>query len=249
MIHNLNSILYNFTPILVNPRFPENIGAVARICANMGLGPIRLVNPERLWSEPMQRMATHAGLPWLENMTTYSSLSFALANCTIAAGTSARIGKERGFLISPRQAAPQLLEFARQGTVGLVFGPEDRGLNTQDLDLCSITINIPTANANSLNLAHAVMVLAYELRVHVADKLALVNYSKIEPAPLKEQLDLREHLQKAFAAIKVINPENPEHFMRPYKASLERAQLTSREVRAWRGLARKILWMKSQLDK
>ena len=239
----------NVVPILVTPRFPENIGAVARVCANMGLGSMRLVAPERLWEEPMQRLATHAGLPWLQSMTTYDTLADALHDCFLAAGTSARIGKERGHLISPRHAMPQIMQSAAQGLVALVFGPEDRGLNTSDLDLCALTINIPTASDSSLNLAQAVMVLAYELRMQLAEITGTYNKRVLKPATLQEQLSLRQHLQQAFAAIKVINPENPEHFMRPYKLSLERAKLTSREVRAWRGLARKILWLKKQLDK
>ncbi len=248
-INKINEDLRNIIPVLVSPRFPENIGATARVCANMGLGPMRLVAPERLWPEPMQRLATHAGQPWLESMTVYPNLAQALTGCLLAAGTSARVGKERGWPISPRQAAEQILPLARQGLVALVFGPEDKGLNTHDLDMCALTINIPTAESSSLNLAQAVMVLAYELRLHLLESHAPKAVSKINPAPLQEQLDLRHHLQTAFAAIKVINPENPEHFMRPYKASLERAKLSSREVRAWRGLARKILWLKKRLDK
>lgn len=245
-LSNSTAVLSNILPILVTPRFPENIGAVARVCANMGLGPMRLVAPERLWDVPMQRLATPAGLPWLQNMTIYPDLKQALNNCLLAVGTSARVGKERGRLLNPRQAALPILQAAGRGLVALVFGPEDKGLNTRDLDLCSLTINIPTTESSSLNLAQAVMVLAYELRLQLSESQAIPP--AIKSAPLQEQLDLREHLEQAFAAIKVINPENSKHFMRPYKASLEKARLTSREVRAWRGLARKILWLKHKLD-
>ena len=245
---NNDTLLQKIIPILVAPRFPENIGSVARVCANMGLGSMRLVAPQRLWPDPMQRLATHAGMPWLESLTTYDTLGEALHGCLLAAGTSARVGKERGFLANPRQAAPHILGAAQQGMAAIVFGPEDTGLTTQDLDLCSLTITIPTSNASSLNLSQAVMVLAYELRLQALEKQDPAPL-KVTPAPLEEQLALREHLQEAFAAIKVINRENPEHFMRPYKLSLERATLTSREVRAWRGLARKILWLNRQLKR
>jgi tRNA/rRNA methyltransferase len=239
---NNDSLMRNLLPVLVTPRFPENIGAVARICANMGLGSLRLVAPERLWAEPMERLATSAGRPWLERLSVYPDLTSALSGCLLAAGTSARVGKDRGFLTNPRQAAPHILVGAAQGPVALVFGPEDRGLSTSDLDLCSLTITIPTAHCASLNLSHAVMVLAYELRLQAMEAPHPSPLPPI-PAPLDEQLRLRQHLQQAFAAIKVINPQNPEHFMRPYKLSLERARLSQREVRAWRGLARKILWL------
>jgi tRNA/rRNA methyltransferase len=239
-------LMQNMLPVLVAPRFPENIGAVARVCANMGLGPMRLVAPERLWAAPMERLATHAGRPWLDSLSVYPDLTAALADCLLAAGASARAGKDRGFLTTPRQAAPHILTRAAQGRVALVFGPEDSGLTTSDLDLCSLTITIPTAGHASLNLGQAVMVLAYELRLQAAAQPAPAP-ARVIPAPLGEQLSLRRHLQQAFAAIKVINPDNPEHFMRPYKLSLERAGLSRREVRAWRGLARKILWLSRQL--
>ncbi|MDR1396853.1 MAG: RNA methyltransferase, partial [Desulfarculales bacterium] len=222
----------NMLPVLVSPRFPENIGAVARVCANMGLGPMRLVAPERLWPVPMERLATPAGRPWLESLSVYPDLASALADCLLAAGASARVGRDRGFLTTPRQAAPHILARAALGRVALVFGPEDTGLTTGDLDLCSFTVTIPTAGHASLNLSQAVMVLAYEMRLQALAQ-AEPEPARIIPAPLEEQLSLRQHLQQAFAAIKVINPENPEHFMRPYKLSLERAGLSRREVRAW----------------
>jgi tRNA/rRNA methyltransferase len=243
---NCDNLTQNLLPILVGVRFPENIGSVARICANMGLGPLRLVRPERVWPEPMQRLATAAGRPWLEGLRIYPDLACALADCLLAVGSSARVGRERGCLSDPRQAAPSILSGAARGRVALVFGPEDRGLTTKELDLCSLTITIPTTGHASLNLSQAVMVLAYELRLQAAQPCP-APLSAL-PAPLEEQLGLRRHLQQAFAAIKVINPENPEHFMRPYKLSLERARLSSREVRAWRGLARKILWLARQIS-
>jgi tRNA/rRNA methyltransferase len=238
--------MQNLLPVLVGVRFPENIGSAARVCANMGLGPLRLVAPERLWIEPMERLATAAGRPWLEGLQVYPDLASALADCLLAVGTSARVGRDRGFLTNPRQAAASILTSAAQGRVALVLGPEDRGLSTRDLDLCSLTVTIPTARCASLNLSQALMVLAYELRLQAAEARPPAPWPTA-PAPLSEQLSLRQHLQQAFAAIKVINPENPEHFMRPYKLSLERARLSSREIRAWRGLARKILWLARQI--
>jgi tRNA/rRNA methyltransferase len=240
-------LMRNLLPVLVAPRFPENIGAVARVCANMGLGPLRLVAPERLWTEPMERLATAAGRPWLDSLSVYPDLAAALSGCLLAAGTSARVGKDRGFLTNPRQAAPHILASAAQGQVALVFGPEDRGLSTGDLDLCSLTITIPTSHCASLNLSQAVMVLAYELRLQAAEPCHPSPLPPGIPAPLDQQLSLRQHLQQAFAAIKVINPKNPDHFMRPYKLSLERARLSPQEIRAWRGLARKILWLARQI--
>jgi tRNA/rRNA methyltransferase len=230
----------------MKPRSSENIGAVARVCANMGLGKLRLVKAERLDPVAMLRLAANIGRPWLDNMACYLDLPSALRDCLLAVGTTARVGKERGKPYNPRQAAPKLLQTALLGKVALVFGPEDRGLDNDSLDLCSLTVHIPTSELSSLNLAQAVMVLAYELRVQVTASPQGNNFELTRRASLQEQMALYQHLQEAFASIKVINPQNPEHFMRPYLASLKRANLSSLEIRAWRGVARRILWLSRQ---
>jgi tRNA/rRNA methyltransferase len=228
----------------MKPRSSENIGAAARVCANMGLGKLRLVNPEKLDPAAMLRLAANIGRPWLDNMACYLDLPSALHDCLLAVATTARTGRERGKPCSPRQVAPSLLQTARAGKVALVFGPEDRGLDNASLDLCSLAVQIPTSGLSSLNLAQAVMVLAYEMRAQVSANRRGVNLGR--GAPWQEQMALYRHLQEALADIKVINPQNPEHFMRPYWASLKRANLNSLEIRAWRGVARKILWLSRQ---
>jgi tRNA/rRNA methyltransferase len=229
----------------MQPRSSENVGAVARVCANMGLGQLRLVNAQRLDPAAMLRLAANIGRPWLDNMACYFDLPSALGDCLLAAGATARMGKERGKPCSPRQAAPKLLQTALTGKAALVFGPEDRGLDNASLDLCSLTLQIPTSELSSLNLAQAVMVLAYELRVQAAAQGTNFELAKRGPS-MREQMALYQHLQDAFVSAKVINPQNPEHFMRPYLSSLKRANLNSLEIRAWRGVARKILWLSRQ---
>ena len=241
-------VLKNLRVVLVRPRFPENIGAAARAVANMGLGGLTVVEPQRLWPEPMRRLASRHGRPVLEAMQVAGSLEEALADCVAAAATTARVGRNRGRLATPRRAAGRLLQWAAQGPVGLVFGPEDRGLTTEELDACFMSICIPTTAEASLNLAQAVVVLAYEVRCAALEAEAGPGAgTPPRPASMAEMQGLHRHLKQALTALGTLRADNPDHFYRPFKAVLERAGLTSREVRAWRGLARQALWLWGQL--
>lgn len=250
MLAGMLESLANIVVVLTRPKFPENIGSAARAVANMGLGGLRLAAPERLWEEPMRRLATEAGAPVLAAMQVFPDLRAALADCHLALATTARQGRRRGRLTTPRQAAPQALEAAAHGRVAVVFGPEDKGLDTQDVDLCGLSVCIPTSASSSLNLAQAVMVLTYELRLAALEAQGFGPAGpglRPQPAPLNELEGLKDHLKEALVAIGSIPADNPGHFFRPFKAPLERGGITTREVRAWRGLARQILWLTSQL--
>ena len=232
--------------VLVRPRFPENIGAAARVVANMGLGGLRVVEPERPWAEPMQRLASTCGREVLDGMEQYASLAKALADTVGAAATTARTGYKRGELLSPRRAAPELLAWAQGGPVALVFGPEDRGLTTAQLDRCQLSVCIPTDQASSLNLAQAVMVMAYELRVAALER-EFASGSGPAPASHGEMMGLHRHLMDGLVAIGTLKADNPEHFYRPIKNVIERGRPSSREVRAMRGIARQMLWLSGQV--
>ncbi|MFH1057694.1 MAG: TrmH family RNA methyltransferase [Pseudomonadota bacterium] len=247
----------NLCVVLVRTKFPENIGSAARAMANMGLNDLRLAGPERLWPEPMARLASTGGAPVLEALRVYEDLAAATADCALAVATTARTGRRRGRLTSPRQAAPAILDWAARGRVALVFGPEDRGLDTNEVDACGLTVCIPTAAAYSLNLAQAVLVLTYEIfnaalaqrRGEDDDPAGVVAAAASpRPASLAELDGLKQHLKQALVALGAIPADNPDHFFRPFKATLERAGVTSREARAWRGLARQALWLAGQIE-
>jgi tRNA/rRNA methyltransferase len=141
-----------------------------------------------------------------------------------------------------------MLKWAAQGRTALVFGPEDRGLNTSEIDAGRLSLTVPTAVSSSLNLAQAVMVVAYELR-QTAVEQGTPTPRPIDPrsASHQELEGLQEHLKEALVAIGTLPADNPDHFFRPFKQSLEKAALTSRQIRALRGIARQVLWMVGQL--
>jgi tRNA/rRNA methyltransferase len=240
--------LHNIRVVLARPRFPENIGAAARAVANLGLGGLWVVEPVRLWQEPMRRMATGQGREVLESMQVAGSLQEALAGCVAAVGTTARRGRDRLQLLPPRQAAPEMLQRAAAGPVAVVFGPEDKGLATRELDHCYASLCIPTTADSSLNLAQSVVVVAYELRAAAAEAAEAGQPPAgpgrdQAPAPLEELDALKRRLVRAFIAMGVLPAQNPEHFFRPFKTVLDRARPTRREVRAWHGIARQGLWL------
>ncbi|MFZ5586033.1 MAG: RNA methyltransferase [Thermodesulfobacteriota bacterium] len=246
----MQDLLANLCVVLVRTKFPENIGSAARAMANMGVNDLRLAAPERLWPEPMARLASSGGAPVLAGLRVYEDLAAATADCALAVATTARVGRRRGRLTSPRQAAPAILDWAARGRVAIVFGPEDKGLDTAEVDACGLTVCIPTAAAYSLNLAQAVLVLAYEvfmaaLEGRRGDEAAAPASPR--PASLAELDGLKAHLKEALVALGAIPADNPDHFFRPFKATLERAGVTSREARAWRGLARQALWLAGQI--
>lgn len=243
----MQDLMKSLVVVLVRPRFPENIGAAARAVANMGIGGLRVVSPLRLWDKPMRRLATEHGSPVLEAMERFENLEDALADCVAGVATTARLGTKRGRLLPPRQGADQVMAWARDGRVALVFGPEDRGLDTHEVDLCQISFRIPTAEMASLNLAQAVIVVAYEMRLCALEQNGQTTSAERQLASHQEVELLKSHLKEALVAIGAMLPENPDHFFRHIKNVLDRAGLSSREVRNLHGLARQILWLRSQI--
>ena len=156
--------LKNFSIILSRPRYPENIGAAARAMRNMGFEQLIVVDPQNCDMSRILKMATHAAGEVVENMQIYEDLKTALANLNYIVGTTARLGGQRQLVGSVAKLAQKLAPISEKNQVGLLFGPEDRGLTNEDIRLCHELVNIPTAEFSSLNLAQAVMVVCYELR-------------------------------------------------------------------------------------
>ncbi len=151
------------TIILVRPQSPGNIGSTARAMRNMGLHRLALVAPERFPHAEARMMACGAeGL--LQQAEIYDSLPAAIASCHWLIGTSARKRRYRNAPLTPVQLAQKLPGLCKEHHVGILFGPEDAGLTTDELNLCHDWVVIPTATeATSLNLSQAVMVICYEI--------------------------------------------------------------------------------------
>lgn len=237
-----------FSIILVEPQGPLNIGSICRAMANFGFNDLRLVNPQtdHLCDEA-RRMAVKA-TPLLEKAKIFSSLNEALADCHFAMGTTRRFGKYRKNFMNPDQAAHHLLPLSEEGQVGLVFGREDHGLFTEELDLCQRLITIPTnADLPSMNLAQATALCLYEIH-KAAGSLTKKKGQGKKLAPSEQLEAMLQHMRRTMISIDYLDPQNPDHIVRNYRHIFGRAQINEHEVRILQGLWSRIDWLKKQLD-
>ena len=231
--------LDNFGIVLHGPQFPENIGAAARAAKNMGIRRLAVVSPVDCDLTRMLRMATHEAEDLIADMEVYDDLADALAPYQYIVGTTARTGSQRQTLRNPRALARELIPISQENRVALLFGPESRGLANDELRPCHVVVTIPTAEFSSLNLAQAVMVLAYE-----------VFTAGIEPprefvprlAHSFELEGMYGHLEQVLSRIGFMNPENPDYWMNVFRRFLGRMGLQARDVKLIRGVCRQMEW-------
>ena len=230
--------------VLVRPQIPENIGAAARAMNNMGLSRLILVQPKNCDLSRIHRTATGSSAGLIEKMEVYGDLPEALAPFHHVVGTTARNGSMRPAIIRPRSLALSLIPISKNNHVAVMFGPEDRGLSNEHLYHCHTLTTIPTAEFSSLNLAHAVLILSYEIF------LASTKEAVEAPPRLANGFELEGmygHLQEVLLKIGFLNPQNPEHWIRNIRRFLSRLPLRAREVRVVRGICRQIDWYTSQI--
>ena len=231
--------------VLVRPQIPENIGAAARAMNNMGLSRLILVQPKNCDLSRIHKTATGSSTVLIEKMQIHEDLLEALAPFHHVVGTTARTGSMRPAVMRPRSLARHLIPISKNNHVAILFGPEDRGLSNEDLYPCHTLTTIPTAEFSSLNLAHAVLILSYEIF------LASTREAVEAPPRLANGFELEGmygHLREVLLKIGFLNPQNPEHWMRNIRRFLSRLPLRAREVRVVRGICRQIDWYTSQVE-
>ena len=227
------------TVVLHRPRFPENIGATARVARNMGISRLSLVDPENVDVSRILKMATHAAADLVEKMGIYPDLAAALEPFHYVVGTTARTGGHRKEVKTPREMAKEVVPICASNRVALLFGPEDRGLTNAQLRHCHALVTIPTAGFSSLNLAQAVMVLCYELFVEGGKP---VDRFVPRLANRRELDGMYEHLKETFVKINFINSDNAESGMENIRRFFSRVGLRTRDVKVIRGICRQIGW-------
>ena len=231
--------------VLVQPKSAGNVGSAARALKNLGFSRLVVVDPQYAGSDTeARRMAVDAG-DVLEGASVHAALDSALAGARTVVGATRRGGKHRRPHWRLDELAPRLASLAAEGELAFVFGREDHGLSDPDLDLCTHLIYLPSsAEYASLNLAQAVLLVAYELRLAALgppDEPALEA-----PADHEEREAMYRHLQQALEAIGFVHPESVEQIMRRFRRLLGRADLAHRDVKLVRGLARQTLWAAAQ---
>ena len=156
--------------ILVRPQLGENIGAAARAMLNCGLSDLRLVQPRDGWPNVKALGAASGADAVLSRVRLCASVAEAVADLTLVHATTARPREMMKPVLAPRAGVAAMREGARQGArLGLLFGPEKAGLRNEELVLADAIVQIPLNPAfASLNLAQAVLIMAYEWHLSAA---------------------------------------------------------------------------------
>jgi tRNA (cytidine32/uridine32-2'-O)-methyltransferase len=226
--------------VLVGTQHPGNIGSAARAMKTMGLHRLVLVAPERFPHREADALAAGA-LDVVEAAERFDTLAAAVADCGLVVGCTARARRIAMDEAGPRDAAVRLVAQAARGNeVALVFGRERTGLENDELQLCHAAVTIPAnPGYSSLNLAAAVQVLSYELRLAAlagADAAAEPVAADDLPASHAEMEGFFGQLADTLDAIDFHKGRTPEAAMHKLRRVFLRAAPDAREVRLLRGV-------------
>ena len=226
--------------VLVGTQHPGNMGAAARAMKTMGLARLVLVAPEKPLDEDAFRRSAGAE-DVLGDAPVLPTLADAVADCTLVLGCTARARRVQLEELLPAVAAGRVAAKAGEGAeVAIVFGRERTGLTNEELQLCHAAVHIPSDPAfSSLNLAAAVQVLAYEVRMQLLGEAAT---PVIEPG-LREHPASHEQMESFFGQlgetldeIEFHKGRAPESAMRKLRRLFLRSEPSEQEVRLLRGI-------------
>lgn len=233
--------------VLVEPTHPGNIGAVARAMKTMGLTDLTLVNPKKFpHYEAMKRAAGAQDI--LEQAVVVNTLTQAIADVTLVLGTSVRDREVSWPTVCPRASAQKCAqhidEHVIKHKVAILFGRESSGLSNDEMDLCHWQIRIDAnPEYSSLNLASAVQIICYEMRLaigtdkHATTETTLTPAQKRQLGATKAQLSGHlEHLKSTLETLDFIKAKPPTVLMRKLTRLYNKAQLTIEEVQILRGI-------------
>ena len=207
---------------------------------NFGLDDLVLVAPRCTLDRQAYALASHAG-DVLDKARIVEDSRDALVGCTYVLGTTARERASDSYTVLPPRSAVALLP-ANGGAV--MFGPEDTGLNNNDLDRCQAVVRIPTAEYASLNLAQAVNLLSYEWFVREGEPVA--ECAADSRAPREEFEPMVTQLMETLLYLGYTDPLKAGSVEHMFRRMLDRASLTSREIAALRGLWSQARWAADQ---
>ena len=222
--------------ILIETSHPGNIGAVARAMKNMGLQELVLVNPLNFPHEDAISRASGAE-DILESAIVVDNLIEAIQDCSLVIGASARSRSINWPSIEPRQCVEKILTDYRKSYTAVIFGPEKSGLKNESLDHCNFLLSIPTnPDFSSLNLAMAVQIFCYELRMQAFGNQMPAFDSGIPLASVREMENFYIHLESLLIKNDFLNPERPRHLMRRIRRLFTKASPDQNEVNILRGI-------------
>jgi tRNA (cytidine32/uridine32-2'-O)-methyltransferase len=229
--------------VLIDTAQPGNIGAAARAIKNMGFGNLVLVNPQVFPSDRAVWRAAGA-TDVLESARVVDRLEEAIADCHLVIGTSARERRIPWPIANARDCAEKVLGEPEGNQVAILFGREHSGLTNDELQRCHLHLHIPSFEGySSLNIAAAIQVVAYELRMAslVQRGVATIDNSWDEPMATSEDVEhLLSHIESVMAESGFLDPQNPRQTLTRIRRLFTRLRMDSSEVAILRGMLRAV---------
>lgn len=251
-------MLENIRVVLMETSHSGNIGAVARAMKNMGLSSLYLVSPRCSKDDEVAVSRSSGATELLESAIIVSTLAEAVSDCTYVVGTSTRARRIDWPAETARVCARKILREKSQDLVALVFGREDRGLSNEELQFCHAHVFIPAnPEFSSLNLAMAVQVISYEIRVawlemsndcpnntlpeeSAGERVIGAGWDDV-PATREETESFFGHLEETITAIGFYDPSNPRQLMARLRRLYLRVGLGKTEINILRGILKSTL--------
>ncbi|HEY4199900.1 MAG TPA: RNA methyltransferase [Devosiaceae bacterium] len=242
------SIAITFRPspavILCEPQLGENIGTAARAMANFGLWDLRLVNPRDGWPNERAVNAASRADHVLEKVTVFETLDAAVADLSLVYATTARRRDLQKPVLGPDEAARNVVSHIAGGhKAGILFGRERWGLYNEEVAIADAIVTLPVEAAfASLNIAQAVLIIAYEWRRQTDAGTELpFDAALAETAPREELFGLFGHLEEALDRAGFFTaPDKRPTVINNLRAMLSRGNFSSQEIRTLRGVVSSI---------
>jgi tRNA/rRNA methyltransferase len=226
--------------VLVEPQLGENIGSAARAMANFGLSRLRLVRPKPAWPSDKARMMASGADRILEDAELFDSLEAAIADCTLVLATTARVHDQAKPVIDAVEAAKVMAPRVADGeTVAILFGRERTGLENHEVALADSIITLPVNPAfASLNLAQAVVIVAYEWFKHDSEgALPFAMPQKSPPATKQQLLTFFQAIERELERIEYFRPLDKRDTMQINMRNIfTRMQPTQQDIRTLHGV-------------
>ncbi|ASK56052.1 tRNA (cytosine(32)/uridine(32)-2'-O)-methyltransferase TrmJ [Vibrio tarriae] len=224
--------------VLVGTTHSGNIGSAARAMKVMGLSQMVLVDPQ--CQVDAQAIALAAGASEIAlNAQIYPTLEAAVADCGLVVGTSARSRTLEWPMLEPRECGEKLISEANQHSVAMVFGRERTGLTNEELQLCHYHVCVPAnPEYSSLNLAMAVQLLSYEVRMaYLALQQSSQSSTLQEEYPCHQELErFYAHLEQVIMQTEFISAQQPGQVMNKLRRMFTRARPEAQEINILRGI-------------
>jgi tRNA/rRNA methyltransferase len=226
--------------VLVEPQLGENIGATARAMANFGLSRLRLVTPRQRWPNDKARMMAAGADRILDEAVLFDSLPAALADCSFVLATTARAHDQAKRVVGAAEAAREIAPRIDAGeTVAIVFGRERNGLENDEVALADRIVTLPVNPAfASLNLAQAVVIVAYEwFKLTSGDALPFAMPEKSPPAPKEQLLAFFASLERELEQVEFFRPPDKRETMQINLRNIfTRMQPTQQDIQTLHGV-------------